>query len=229
MLLPGLEREAVRGLALRVLRQADQASGHPALENVRAGEEGGVGATVRHRDSEPRAVSERDVGSPLSRRGEHGEREEVGRDGDEAAELVSAVGDSLPVSDLAAHVGVLEQDADEVLVLGRVAALGEELLDVSDDDLDTERLGTGLDDGERLGEDTAVDVEGVLRAAKLAVRENHRLRGGGSLVEEGRVGDVEASERGRERLEVDERLETACGDIRQLQVAPIAERPAASP
>ena len=42
-------------------------------------------------------------------------------------------------------------------------------------------------------------------------------------------GDVEASERGRERLEVDERLETACGDIRQLQVAPIAERPAASP
>lgn len=207
VLLARLEGETVRRSSLGVLGQSDQASRHPALERVGAGEEGSVGSSVCHRDSETSAVSERHVSSPLSGRSEDRAGEEVGGAGDESTELVGAIRDRLPVGNLSSQVGVLEEDSDEVLLLSGVSALCEELLDVADDDLDSEGSGAGLNDGEGLGEDASVDEEGVLGAPELSVGHDHRFSGGGAFVEERGVGDVEAGEGGGETLEVDEGLE----------------------
>lgn len=108
MLLTRLEREAVRGPAFGILRQSDQATGHSALERVRACEEGGVRSTVAKRDTEASGVTERDVGAPFAGRLEKRQGEEVGSAHDVAAEVVRAFGDRLPVSHLAANVGVLQ-------------------------------------------------------------------------------------------------------------------------
>jgi len=107
VLLARLQREAVRRAAVGVLRQADEAAGHAALEAVLAGEEGGVRAAVAERDAEASGVAERDVGAPLAGRLDGREGEEVGRAQDEAAEVVRALGDALPVGDVASQVRVL--------------------------------------------------------------------------------------------------------------------------
>ena len=50
-----------------------------------------------------------------------------------------------------------------------------------------------------------------------AVRERHPLRRGGRLVEQRRVGDVHRGEVLHHRLEVEERLEAALGDLRLIR------------
>src|SRR5271156_5992002 len=52
VLLAGLEREAHRGLALRVVRDADEPARHLALELILRGEESGVWPTIAERHTE---------------------------------------------------------------------------------------------------------------------------------------------------------------------------------
>lgn len=113
MLLARLQRETVRRPALGVLRQADEATRHAALEAVLAREEGGVGSAVPERDTKARSVAERDVGAPLAGRLDGREGEEVGRAEDEATEVVRSLGDTLPVCDVATEVRVLRVCARE--------------------------------------------------------------------------------------------------------------------
>lgn len=105
----------------------------------------------------------------------------------------------------------LQDDTDQVLLLRGVADfLRKELANVADDDLDPERLGAGLDDGDRLREDAAVDKDGLALLAELTERHDHGFRGGRSFVEEGGVGDVETGQGGGDGLEVDERFKATC-------------------
>ena len=85
---------------------------------------------------------------------------------------------------------------------------------VADDDLDLQWLGAGLDHGDRLRMAACGDEERVLaRLAAHGVGQRHGFGGGGALVEQRGVGNVQAGEVADHRLEVDEGFETALGDF----------------
>jgi hypothetical protein len=85
---------------------------------------------------------------------------------------------------------------------------------VTDDDLEAERFGAGLDDVDGLrvaeGGDEKLFAGGVGDGAGA---EAHGFGGGGGFVEEGGVGDVETGEVADHRLEVEERFEAALGNL----------------
>lgn len=91
--------------------------------------------------------------------------------------------------------------------------LREKLFDVSDDDVDTERSGASLDDCDRLRQDTPIHEESLALLAKMPESHDHSFSGGSSLVEEGRVGNGETRQRGRESLEIDEGFEATLRNL----------------
>ena len=78
VLLARLQRHAERAVTLRVLGHADDAAREEPGELLLHREEGGVRSAVAHGNAEALRVAHRDVRAQLTRRGEHGEREEIG-------------------------------------------------------------------------------------------------------------------------------------------------------
>ena len=91
--------------------------------------------------------------------------EQVGRDRDDRAPLVRRLDDrATEVADAPGRSRVLQQDAEDV-------AVGQSVrVHVGDDDLDAERLGPGLHDGERLRQHVARRRRTRRRPAALLVR-----------------------------------------------------------
>lgn len=145
-----------------------------------------VRATGTQRHAEPSRVTDGDVGSELSGRLEHGQGQEVCRDGEEAPKLVSLIGDLLPVDDLASGVGVLHHGSEDVLLEGRVTLVPfsetEGTSDTVDFDLDAKRLRSSAKDGDRLGQYTSVDEIGRLFASGLVESHDHSFGGSRCLV-----------------------------------------------
>jgi hypothetical protein len=103
--------------------------------------------------------------------------------------------------------GVLEQRAEQVVAAVEVGQ------GVAHDEVDAEMPRAGLDDGDRLRVAERVDEEGLpLRAAHPAGH-GHRLGGGGGLVQQGRVGQLQAGEVDDHLLVVQERLEPALAHL----------------
>ena len=109
-----------------------------------------------------------------------------------------------PVDDRAARCRQAEQRAE--------AAAGE-LVDVADDELDADRLGAGRQHGDRLRMGVVVHDEPCRRRLRQPAGHRHRLGRGRRLVEQRRVGHLEAGELGDHRLEVEQRLEAALADL----------------
>jgi len=106
-------------------------------------------------------------------------------------------------------VGVLDEDAEAARGRRKRAM-------VAHDDLDAERLGSGADDVDRLRVAAVGDEEGAVGggvALPEPVAHHHGLGGRGALVEHRGVGDLEARQVADHRLEVEERLEAALGDL----------------
>ena len=83
-------------------------------------------------------------------------------------------------------------------------------------DLDGDALGPrpGLDDGDGLWVTILVDQESKIAAlAGHGHGHVHRFRGGGAFIEQGGIGAGEAGQVGNDRLEVEERLHAALGDL----------------
>ena len=87
--------------------------------------------------------ADRDVGAQFARRPEERERENIGRDDGERAGVVRGLDERLVVEDRAVGRGILQEDAEDLVVEseGRV---------IADDDLDAERLRARLHDLDRL-------------------------------------------------------------------------------
>ena len=85
---------------------------------------------------------------------------------------------------------------------------------VGDHDLDAHALRAGADHLDRLRQGVGVDDEGAGRVALRTAYERHRLGRRGALVEQRRVGGRQPGQVGDDRLEVEERLEPALGDLR---------------
>ena len=208
VLLPGLQRHAQRGTAVAVAGDADDPSRHEPLVGLAGGEEGGVRPAVAHRDAEPLAVADRDVGAPLARRHQQGQAR-AGRSRRSPARRPRG---PAPPSERKSRTApsVAGYCTSAPMTPGsKVEGLG-----LADHDPDAPRLGAGLDHRDRLR--MAVLVHQIDRlAARLAHRQGqrHRLRGRRRLVEQRGVGDLEAGEVGHHGLVVEQRLEPALGDL----------------
>ena len=89
---------------------------------------------------------------------------------------------------------------------------------VADDHLDTQRLGACLYDLDRLRMASLGDEERAsLRPPRRARAHVHRLGGRGGFVEQRRVRDRQAGQVDHHRLEVEQRLESALGDLRLVR------------
>ena len=209
VLLAGLQREAIGGLAFGVDRDADQAAGHRALVGVAAGHERGMRAAEAERHAEALRVADDDVRAPFAGRGDQGQREQVGGDGDEAAAGVHGVGQRLVVMDRAERVRVLQQHA--------VAVDAGGVLVVADVQFDVEAVGAGAQHLERLRMHAAGDEEHVRLRLGRTLGQRHRLGGGSAFVEQRGIGDVHAGEVGAQGLEVDQRFHAALRDLRLVR------------
>ena len=186
-------------LALRVDAHADDPPRHLARHLRVRREEAGVRAAVPQRHPEALRRADGDVRAKLGGRRQRGEREEVGGDGELRARRRRLLGEGLVVDDGAVGRGVLHERAAHVVAEGEGGV-------VAGDDLDAEAGGARARDGERLRVDALVDEElGLLGVARVDHR--HRLGGGGALVEERGVAELEARQVGHHRLEVHQRLE----------------------
>ncbi len=137
VLLARLQREAIGRLAFGIDGDADQAARHRALVGVAAGHERGMRAAEAERHAEALGVADHDVRAPFARRGDQGQREQVGGDGRPRRRVhARASRQRLVVADLAERVGVLQQHA-EALDVGRFAV-------DADMQLDAQRFGAGL-------------------------------------------------------------------------------------
>jgi hypothetical protein len=144
VLLAGLEREAIRRVAVRVFGNADEPARHEPLVGVASGHEGSVRSAEAERHTEALGISHGDVGTELTRRSEEGQREEVGRDDGERAGSVRFLHDGRVVAHCSRGVRILEEHGE-----GFDRAEVERGI-IGDDDLDSERLGAGLHDIDRL-------------------------------------------------------------------------------
>ena len=220
VLLAGLQRQPVCGVAGGVDRDADEAARHLPLEAGPDRHVAGVRAAEAHRDAEPLAAPDGDVRAPLPRRRDEGEGQEVGGRGDEGTVLVGGRGQRAEVAQLAVGAGVLDDDAEDVTTTGRRTERVDavDVGEVGDRHLDAQRQGPGLGDRDGLRQGVPVDEEDRLGGAlRAAAHEGHRLGDRGGLVEERRAGDGEAGEVADDGLEVDEGLEPALGDLRLVR------------
>mmetsp|Transcript_5756 Transcript_5756/g.19100 ORF Transcript_5756/g.19100 Transcript_5756/m.19100 type:complete len:290 (-) Transcript_5756:103-972(-) len=201
VLLARLHRHPVRGLAVRVDRQPDDAARHLAREALRRRQEAGVRPSVPERHAEPLRRPDGDVGAPLPRWRELGEREEVRGDSELGARGVHLVGEVAIREDRAIRRRVLDQRAAEALLrrVGCVVAL---------DHGDAVPFGPRAHHRLGLGVHPLVDEKDALSAGS-SVDHGHRLGGGGRLVEQRRVAHLHRCQVRDHRLKVHQRLEPA--------------------
>ncbi len=214
VLLAGLQGEAVGLVAVGVDGDADQAARQAAGELLVHRHVAGVRSAEAHRHAEALGGAHRDVRAQLAGRGEQGEGEQVGGDGDERAELVRPVDHRLDVAYGTGGARVLDEDAVD-LALGDLG--GDALAQVGDDDLDAGRLRPGPYHGDGLRQGVRVDQEQALLVLAHAPGQGHRLGGGRALVEQRGTGGGQTGQLGDHRLEVQQGLEPPLGDLRLVR------------
>ncbi len=199
-----LQRQAQRGVALRVLGHADQAAGHVALEGVLAGHEARVRAAKAERHAKALSRTDGDVGAPLARCGQHGQRQQVRRARHHGALRVGGFGQLAVVGHGARAVRVLQQHAK---------AFGQAFGFVADADLDVQAFGARAHDFDGLRMHVARDEEHRALGLGAAARERHRFGGGRAFVQQRGVGDVQAGQVGDHGLVVQQGLQAALRDL----------------
>ena len=200
-----LQRHAVGGLAAGVLGNADDAAGHGAHIGFAGGEEGGVRAAEAHRDAEALAGAEGDVGAHGARRLEQHQGHQVGGDGDAGAPGLEAGDEVGQVAHFAVVARVLQQGAEEFLILDAV--------DRSNDQIEAEVAGAGLHHVDGLREAIGINQEAVGLGLGHAARHGHGFGGGRGFVEQRGVGDFQAGQVDDHLLEIHQRFQSALGDF----------------
>ena len=212
VLLPGLQREPVGGLAVSVDRDADQAPRELAAQLVPYRDVAGVRAAEAHRQPEPLGAADRDVGPHLPRRTQQRESEQVGGHRGLGAALVRGLDHRAQVTDGAGRPRVLKQHAEQLTVRLAGDQLGG---DVGDDQLDAERFGPGAQHGEGLRQAVGVGEEDV-PPADGAAGQRHGFRGGRRLVQQRRPGHRQRGQVSDHRLEVQQGLQPPLRDLRLI-------------
>ena len=215
MLLARLQRHAVRGVAVRVDRNADDAAGRLADVLLERREERGVRTAIAERHAEPLRVAIDHVGAELAGRRQQDAAQEIGPDRDRHAGAPRVGDERAQIVDAAVGIRRLHQRAEHAIAERRLVEqqVGDHR------DLDAERLGARPQDVQRLREHRIADQElrrrnTLLDSARLdAMQHRHRFTGGGRLVEQRCVGHFHRRQIAHHRLEVEERFEAALRDL----------------
>ena len=205
VLFAGLQGQAVAGLALGILGHSDEAAGQLALESGLHGHEAGVGAAEEQGHTEALGRADGDVRTLGGAVLEQGQGQQVGVEGHERPAVMRAVDGLGEVADGAGGAGLGADDAEDVFA-------DETFGEVGDGDAEVHGLGTGADDGDGLRVEFGVEDDGC-PLLHGATHEQDRLGDGGGFIEEGGIGDVEAGEVLDDLLEVQQRFESALGDL----------------
>mmetsp|Transcript_3300 Transcript_3300/g.11596 ORF Transcript_3300/g.11596 Transcript_3300/m.11596 type:complete len:853 (+) Transcript_3300:643-3201(+) len=208
VLLAGLHGHAQRGVSVLVDAGSDDPSGHDPLVLVRGGQEGGVGSAVSHGHAEPLGGSDGDVRPQLSRRGEHGQGEQIGGHDDLGVHSMGGIDDRAVLVQGSVSGGVLQEHSAHVVPAEVEVGLG------GHDALQAEPVRPGGAHGDGLGVALVRDEELWLLAVGHGTAHGHGLGGGGGLVEQRGVREGEPGEVGDHGLVVEQGLEPALGDLR---------------
>ena len=206
VLLAGLQREAIGRRAARIDRQADETAGHGALERILHRHVGGVRSAIAHRHAEALRRADRDVGAEFTGRGQQRQRQQVGGDDRDAAFIMECGDRGARVAHRAVCAWILKQRAEHL-------GLVEIVRRIADDQRPAERLGAGAQHRQRLRMHRLIDEERVRLHLRGAMRQRHRFRRRGRLVEQRGVGDIEAGQIADHGLEIEQRLQPALADL----------------
>mmetsp|Transcript_28930 Transcript_28930/g.50888 ORF Transcript_28930/g.50888 Transcript_28930/m.50888 type:complete len:277 (-) Transcript_28930:274-1104(-) len=207
MLLACLHGHAEGGLAARVLGHTDDSSGHFAHKRLVAGEEGSVGASETHRDTEALGGADGDIDAELADRLADGRGEEVGGADDLGVGGLGVADELGVVDEFSGGVGVLEEDTDDIF-LGEIHLSG-----VDNHHLAAVVLGAGKDDLDGLGVHVAGDVDLILALLGHVHAHGQGFGSGGGLVEERGVGEPGTGQVTAHSLVVEKHFESSLGDL----------------
>jgi len=171
---------------------------------------GGVRPAVAHRHPEALGRADGDVGPELARRNKKRERQRIGRHDRERSGCVQAGNGRPKIPDFAAAAGVLKERAEH----RARSKIGQR---IADNDLPAEWLRPRAQHGNGLRVTVAVDEESRGGDTRDPARHRHGFGGGGRLVEERCVGDLEACEIDDHGLEIQQGFEPALADLRLVR------------
>ena len=209
VLFPGLEGQTIGAIARAVLGNTDEASRHGAFQLVATGHERGVRATETHRDPETLGRTDRDVESHRPWFLQQGQGQQVGGHDRQGTRLVQDLAPRGVVPQVPVGSGIGEDGPEQ--------AVDVQVLDLADHQFDAQRAGPGGQDAEDLRVQVGRGEESRLPALARRERHVHRLRGGGGLVEQGGVGDLQSGQVADHGLEVQQRLQSSLGDLRLIR------------
>ena len=154
--------------------------------------------TVAHRHTETLRRAQHHIGAQLTRRGQQQQAEQIGRDAGQRLTGVQLLDERAQVVDLAVGIRILQQGTEHVL-------LGQ-FFQRSDRQLEAEGLGAGLHHRNGLRMAVLVDEEAIALALGDTPGQGHRLGGGGRLVEQRGIGQIEPGQVDDHLLVVQQRL-----------------------
>ena len=206
MLLAGLQRHAQRPVAAGIHRDADDAPRHGPLVGVAGGEEGRMGPAVAHGHAKALGGAEYHIGTQLAGRRQQHQAQRVRRHAGQPLLRLHLGDQRREVADLTPGGGVLEHRAEDLLLGQHIDRIHQQF--------EAEGLGAGADHRDGLRVTVLIDKEPVALALGHPPRQGHGFRGGGSLVEQRRVGQLHAGQIQGHLLEIEQRLQSALGDFR---------------
>ncbi|MNX63641.1 hypothetical protein D3C86_946460 [compost metagenome] len=209
MLLAGLHRHAQGTLATGILGDAYDAARHGALVGIAGGEEGSVRATVAHGHAEALGRAEHHVGPQFTRGFEQQQGEHVGTDAGQ-----SLLG--LDGGDQGAQIGHLTCGG-RVLEHGTEHLLAHSITGGAHGHVETEVHRALLDHVDHLGVNVVGHEEEIGLGLGHALGQRHGFGGGGGFIEQGGARQIHAGQVQGELLEVEQRLETALGQLRLIR------------
>ena len=209
MLLACAEGETHGRVAMNILGDADEATGHLALKLVLGGEEARVRAAESHRYTETLSGTDGDIGAEFTRRTQERKCEQIGRNDAKCAGGMGLFKEVREIVDAARGIGILDEDAESFVREVEPAM-------IADDDVDVQGFGPRPDDidGLRVAFFGNEKLGGVVAVAEFyPVGEHHGLGRRSAFVEHGSVGDLHPRKVGDKRLEIQECFEAALGNF----------------
>mmetsp|Transcript_64550 Transcript_64550/g.113996 ORF Transcript_64550/g.113996 Transcript_64550/m.113996 type:complete len:535 (+) Transcript_64550:1456-3060(+) len=209
VLLSGLHSHAQGRLATGVHRHTDDASRHLAGVGSGGGEEASMRTSEAHRHTESLRRAHRNVKTHLSHRLEEHRGHQVRAAHHHRTVRVRLGGEIRPVLHTTVGVGVLNHHTAEVIA-GKIQVL----VYLAHLHLHAQGITTGADQGDVLRVAALVHEELGLLLVLQGIAHRHRLSSGSGLVQQRRVGQRQCGEVSHHGLVVQQRLQTALGDLR---------------
>ena len=116
VLLARLQREAIAGPPVGIVRNADEPSRHVPFVCIARREIGGVRSAETERNAEALRVADGDIGAEFARRLQQRERQNIRRDDDERAGFVRCLAKICVIENRAVGRGILHERAENGVV-----------------------------------------------------------------------------------------------------------------